>query len=177
MSRCKTLLDRGGPPDFAHFINLSPQFLARRPLVEELLQNAKTYAESCKLGEGAAHPLVLEITERQRIGNLDTLRADLQPLLDFGFRLALDDFGSGYSSFMYLANLPISFLKIEGWLVLNMRREHKIASVVESMAHFARKEGIKTIAEHVEDAETAHILRDMGVNWGQGWYFGRPQSH
>ena len=151
--------------------------MARRGLVEELLQNAQEYAESCKLGEGAANPLVLEITERQRIGNLDTLRADLQPLLDFGFRLALDDFGSGYSSFMYLANLPISFLKIEGWLVLNMRREHKIASVVESMAGFARKEGIKTIAEHVEDAETAHILRDMGVDWGQGWYFGRPQSH
>ena len=177
LSRCKTLLDQGGTPGFAHFINLSPQFLARRGLVEELLQNAQEYAESCKLGEGAAHPLVLEITERQRIGNLDTLRADLQPLLDFGFRLALDDLGSGYSSFMYLANLPISFLKIEGWLVLNMRREHKIASVVESMAGFARKEGIKTIAEHVEDAETAHILRDMGVDWGQGWYFGRPQSH
>ena len=176
MSRCKALIDRGGAPDFAHFINLSPQFLARRNLVEDLLQHAHEYAQGCKLGEGALNPLVLEITERQRIGNLETLRTDLKPLLDFGFRLALDDFGSGYSSFMYMANLPISFLKIEGWLVLNMRREHKIASVVESIASFARKEGIKTIAEHVEDAETAHILRDMGVDWGQGWYFGLPQT-
>ena len=176
ISRCKTLIDQGGAPDFAHFINLSPQFLARRNLVEDLLQHAHDYAQSCKLGAGAINPLVLEITERQRIGNLDTLRTDLKPLLDFGFRLALDDFGSGYSSFMYLANLPISFLKIEGWLVLNMRREHKIASVVESIASFARKEGIKTIAEHVEDAETARILRDMGVDWGQGWYFGLPQT-
>lgn len=176
MSRCKTLIDQGGAPDFAHFINLSPQFLARRNLVEDLLKHAHDYAQSCKLGDGAINPLVLEITERQRIGNLDTLRTDLKPLLDFGFRLALDDFGSGYSSFMYLANLPISFLKIEGWLVLNMRREHKIASVVESIANFARKEGIKTIAEHVEDAETARILRDMGVDWGQGWHFGLPQT-
>ena len=176
MTRCKTRLAQGETPGFAHFINLSPQFLARRGLVEELLQNAQAYAESCHMSTGVANPLVLEITERQRIGNLDTLRADLQPLLDFGFRLALDDFGSGYSSFLYLANLPISFLKIEGWLVLNMRREHKIASIVESMANFARKEGIQTIAEHVEDAETARLLREMGVDWGQGWFFGRPQS-
>lgn len=175
MARCKGLIERGGAPDFAHFINLSPQFLARRNLVEDLLHYAHTYAQSCKLGEATLNPLVLEITERQRIGNLETLCKDLKPLLDFGFRLALDDFGSGYSSFLYLANLPISFLKIEGWLVLNMRREHKIASVVESIANFARKEGIKTIAEHVEDAETARILRDMGVDWGQGWYFGLPQ--
>jgi len=176
MARCKTLIDQGGTPEFAHFINLSPQFLARRNLVESLLEHAHEYAQGCKLNEGAINPLVLEITERQRIGNLETLRSDLKPLLDFGFRLALDDFGSGYSSFMYMANLPISFLKIEGWLVLNMRREHKIASVVESIASFARKEGIKTIAEHVEDAETARILRDMGVDWGQGWYFGMPQT-
>ena len=176
MARCKTLIDQGGPTDFAHFINLSPQFLARRNLVESLLEYAHEYAQGCKIGEGAVNPLVLEITERQRIGNLETLCTDLKPLLDFGFRLALDDFGSGYSSFMYMANLPISFLKIEGWLVLNMRREHKIASVVESIASFARKEGIKTIAEHVEDADTARILRDMGVDWGQGWYFGMPQT-
>ncbi|MHB8914857.1 MAG: EAL domain-containing protein [Thiobacillus sp.] len=174
--RCKTLIDQGGTTDFAHFINLSPQFLARRSLVEGLLQHAHEYAQGCRLGENSINPMVLEITERQRIGNLDTLRTDLKPLLDFGFRLALDDFGSGYSSFMYLANLPISFLKIEGWLVLNMRRERRIASVVESIANFARKEGIKTIAEHVEDAETARILREMGVDWGQGWHFGLPQT-
>ncbi len=176
MSRCKKRLDEGGSPNFAHFINLSPQFLARRSFVDALLQTAQSFSESCNKNGESGNPLVLEITERQRIGNLGTLRADLQPLLDFGFRLALDDFGSGYSSYMYLANLPISFLKIEGWLVLNMQREHKIASIVESIASFARKEGIQTIAEHVENAETARILREIGVDWGQGWFFGYPQS-
>ena len=175
MKRCKARLDQGGSPDFSHFINLSPQFLARRGMVDKLLQTAQSFSPSCGMNEKAVNPLVLEITERQLIGNLDALRADIQPLLDFGFRLALDDFGSGYSSFIYLASLPISFLKIEGWLVLNMQREHKIASIVESMVNFARKEGIQTIAEHVEDAQTARILRDIGVDWGQGWFFGRPQ--
>lgn len=175
MKRCKARLDQGGSPDFSHFINLSPQFLARRGMVDKLLQTAQSFSQSCGVNEKAVNPLVLEITERQLIGNLDALRADIQPLLDFGFRLALDDFGSGYSSFIYLASLPISFLKIEGWLVLNMQREHKIASIVESMVNFARKEGIQTIAEHVEDAQTARILREIGVDWGQGWFFGRPQ--
>lgn len=175
MKRCKARLEQGGLRDFSHFINLSPQFLARRGMVDQLLQTAQSFSQSCGRGEKRVNPLVLEITERQLIGNLNALREDIQPLLNFGFRLALDDFGSGYSSFIYLASLPISFLKIEGWLVLNMQREHKIASIVESMVSFARKEGIQTIAEHVEDAHTAQILRDIGVDWGQGWFFGRPQ--
>jgi diguanylate cyclase (GGDEF)-like protein len=178
MDRCTARLRDGSlAPEFFHFVNLSPQFLARRDLVEEMLQNAQTYCASCGVTNGATvvKPIVLEITERQHIGNLAALREDLQPFLDFGFRLALDDFGSGYSSFLYLAHLPVNFLKIEGWLVSNMRRERKIAAMVESMADFARKEGIQTVAEHIEDAETARILREMGVDWGQGWFFGRPQ--
>lgn len=175
MARCTSKLGNGLlDPDFAHFVNLSPQFLARRDLVEEMLHNAEHYCQACGLELGPVKPIVFEITERQFLGNLDSLETDLKPLLDFGFRLALDDFGSGYSSFLYLARLPISFLKIEGWMVANLRRERKIAAIVESLAGFARREGILTVAECIEDAETARILREMGVNLGQGWHFGRP---
>jgi EAL domain-containing protein (putative c-di-GMP-specific phosphodiesterase class I) len=176
MARCTTALGNGvAGPDFAHFVNLSPQFLARRDLVEEMLTNAQNYCETCGITLGPVKPIVFEITERQFLSNLDTLEADLKPLLDFGFRLALDDFGSGYSSFLYLARLPISFLKIEGWMVANMRKERKIAAIVESLAGFARREGIITVAECIEDGETARVLREMGVHLGQGWHFGRPE--
>jgi len=175
MSRCATKVGGGiVGENFAHFVNLSPQFLARRDLVEELLANAMRYCQTCGVEFGPIKPVVLEITERQFLRNLDTLEADLRPLLDFGFRLALDDFGSGYSSFLYLARLPISFLKIEGWLVANMHKERKIRAIVESLARFARQEGIITVAECIEDATSARILREMGVDLGQGWYFGRP---
>ncbi len=174
MQRCVVRMDQGGGTDFAHFVNLSPQFLARRDLVEEMLDHAMGYCQTCSPTLGPVKPIVLELTERQRIVSLDKLRADLQPFIDFGFRLALDDFGSGYSSYLYLANLPVSFLKIEGWLVANMRRDRKVAGIVESLANFARKEGMRTVAEHVEDAETARILVDMGVDYGQGWHFGAP---
>lgn len=176
MARCAGRLSGGEiGQEFAHFVNLSPQFLARRDLVEEMLANAMSYCQTCGVTFGPIKPIVFEITERQFLRNLDTLEADLKPLLDFGFRLALDDFGSGYSSFLYLARLPISFLKIEGWLVSNIRKERKIAAIVESLAGFARSEGIITVAECIEDADTARILRDMGVNLGQGWHFGRPE--
>jgi EAL domain-containing protein (putative c-di-GMP-specific phosphodiesterase class I) len=176
MARCTTKLGQGAVGlDFGHFVNLSPQFLARRDLVEEMLQNALNYCQTCGVRFGPVKPIIFEITERQFLSNLDTLEEDLKPLLDFGFRLALDDFGSGYSSFLYLARLPISFLKIEGWMVANMKKERKIAAIVESLASFARREGIVTVAECIEDAETARILREMGVHLGQGWYFGRPE--
>ncbi len=176
MARCTRLLAGGARrPDFAHFVNLSPQFLARKELVMETLAAAQCYCQTCGVDMGPVKPIVFEITERQFLANLDSLEADLEPLLDFGFRLALDDFGSGYSSFLYLARLPISFLKIEGWMVANLRRDGKIAAMVESIAAFARSQGIVTVAECIEDEETARILRQMGVDWGQGWHFGRPE--
>ncbi len=175
MRSCVARMATGGSPDFAHFVNVSPQFLARRDLVEEMLANAMSYCGTCGVSMGPVKPVVLELTERQQVVRLDRLRADLQPLIDFGFRLALDDFGSGYSSYLYLANLPVSFLKIEGWLITHLRQDRKIAGIVESLASFARKEGVRTVAEHVEDAETARILADMGVDYAQGWYFGKPE--
>ncbi len=175
MKRCAQSLSAGkASPGFAHFINLSPQFLARRDLVETLLLNAQGHCNSCGIEMGPVKPLVFEITERQAIRNLDLLEQDLKYLLDFGFRLALDDFGSGYSSFLYLSRLPISFLKIEGWMIQNMQRNSKVMELVKSMVSFAYNEGITTIAEHVENEETALLLQEIGVDWAQGYYFGRP---
>jgi diguanylate cyclase (GGDEF)-like protein len=161
--------------DFAHFINLSPQFLARRELVQAMLSQAAQHCVECDMVGEPVKPVVLEITERQLLGNFEDLMKDLQPLLDFGFRLALDDFGSGYSSFLYLASLPVSFLKIEGWMVRHLRDNPKVLAMVRGIIRLARDQGITTIAECVEDAATADLLTELGVDWGQGWYFGRPQ--
>ncbi|MES1998503.1 MAG: sensor domain-containing phosphodiesterase [Pseudomonadota bacterium] len=175
MSRCASRLGAGASGTFAHFVNLSPQFLARPELVQQLLNNAQQICGSCSVAQNDIKPLVIEITERQFIGNLDLLVREVQPLLDYGFRLALDDFGSGYSSFLYLAKLPVSFLKIEGWMVANMRHNGKIQDMIQSIVDLCLRQDITTIAENVEDAETAELLLKMGVNWGQGFHFGHPQ--
>lgn len=176
MGRCAQNLAAGRlSPCFSHFINLSPQFLARRDLVKKLLERAQGYCQSCGVEMGPVKPIVFEITERQAIMNLDTLEQDLQYLLDFGFRLALDDFGSGYSSFLYLSRLPISFLKIEGWMIQNMQHNNKALNLIRSLVDFSRNQGIITIAEGVEDEDTARRLQDVGVDWAQGYHFGYPE--
>jgi len=176
MQRCALNLRSGkDKPGFAHFINLSPQFLARRELVQAMLHDAAQHSVTCGTVDVPVKSMVLEITERQLIGNFEDLLKDLEPLLDFGFRLALDDFGSGYSSFLYLASLPVSFLKIEGWMVQNLRTNPKVLGMVKSIIALARDQGLTTIAECVEDVDTAELLRELGADWGQGWYFGRPE--
>lgn len=175
MSRCAVNLTAGHDPGFAHFINLSPQFLARRDYVDELLDGAMQFCSTCDIDFPGYKPVVFEITERQLMTDFERIRSELQPLLDFGFRLALDDFGSGYSSFLYLAELPVSFLKIEGWMVRNMVSNERVRAMVESMIVLSKKLNITTIAECIEDRETADMLRDIGVDWGQGYYFGRPE--
>ncbi|MBU1691451.1 MAG: EAL domain-containing protein [Gammaproteobacteria bacterium] len=175
MSRCVANLTDGHDPGFAHFINLSPQFLARKDYVNELLGGAMQFCSTCNIDFPDYKPVVFEITERQLLTDFERIRLDLQPLLDFGFRLALDDFGSGYSSFLYLAELPVSFLKIEGWMVRNMASNERVRAMVESIVVLSKKLKIITIAECIEDCATADILREMGVDWGQGYYFGRPE--
>lgn len=176
MARCLAGLKGGWlPPGHAHFVNLSPQFLAHQGLVEALVADAQKYCGNIGFDLGPHKPIVLEITERQLLSDFNRIRQDVQPLLDLGFRLALDDFGSGYSSFLYLAELPVSFIKIEGWMVQNMRHNAKVLHLVESIVALAQTLGIITIAECIECPETAEMLRNMGVNWGQGYHFGRPE--
>lgn len=155
----------------ARLINLSAQFLGDRGYVSALLARARALG---LLGDGCVNPVVIEIAERQT-DDLMRLQRDLQPLVEAGFRLALDDFGSGYASFMYLTDLPMSFLKIEGWMVGRIARDPRIRRLVESIVNTAARFELKTIAECVETAESAGVLRDIGVDWAQGYYFAKPQ--
>ncbi len=176
MMRCKARIGGGTmSQSLAHFVNVSPQFLQRPELVANLLHDAKLFCANCDLDVNSPKPLVFEITERQLVEDFDRMKQHLQPLIDFGFRFALDDFGSGYSSFLYLAQLPIAFLKIEGWMIQNMWDNPRIAAMLESIVLFAKHQGIITIAEFIEDERTAARLQEMGVDWGQGYYFGRPE--
>ncbi|HYP67428.1 MAG TPA: diguanylate cyclase [Thiobacillaceae bacterium] len=173
--RCASRLGDGTQDlDFVHFLNLSPQFLARRNLVDEMLANAMHYCERCSVTLAPIKPVVFAITERQYVHDVDEIIGELQPLLDFGFRLALDDFGSGYSSLLYLAKLPVDFIKIEGWLVREMLDDTKARGLVRSLVAMAREQGIKTIAGSIEAEATAMMLREFGVDWAQGHYFAAP---
>jgi diguanylate cyclase (GGDEF)-like protein/PAS domain S-box-containing protein len=118
--------------------------------------------------------LVFEITETAAIANMEQARAFAERLKGVGCRFALDDFGAGFSSFYYLKHLPLDYLKIDGGFIRSLTSSDTDQLVVRSMVDIARGMGMKTIAEFVEDAETAAMLRTMGIDYSQGYFHGRP---
>jgi len=170
----ETALERSasasGDVPCTRFINLSSQFLADGEQVEGLLERAKALRV---LPGGKNQPLVVELTERQT-GDMKLLKRQLRPLLQSGFGLALDDFGSGQSSFMYLADLPLSFIKIEGWMVRRIVSDSRIRQLIASLVGTARSFDLRTVAECVEDGQAAQVLCDLGVDWAQGFFFAEP---
>jgi diguanylate cyclase (GGDEF)-like protein len=170
-SHCVSGLQHRAPR--LHFVNISANLLRHPEVVEQLLEEAQRACTGCAELRGPEKPLVIEVTERELIYDIETARRLLKPFLDFGLRLALDDFGSGYSSYAYLADLPFSFLKIEGGLIRRVR-EPRVRSIVQGIQRTAAELGVVTLAEFIEDAGTAAVVRDLGIDWGQGYHFGKP---
>ncbi|MHB9020800.1 MAG: EAL domain-containing protein [Halothiobacillus sp.] len=162
----------------SHFINISGDFLHHPELIAEVIQSAMN-ACACthpdQSGSRQIKPLVIELTERELVEDTQEALRALQPLLDFGLRLALDDFGSGYSSYRYLLDLPFHFLKIEGELIRHITTNNKAKRIVKHIQDMAQDLGLITVAEFITDQATANELAEMGVDWGQGFYLGKPE--
>ncbi len=173
MTRCAQRLRDGHEPRL-HFVNASAAFLSHPEMIATLLERVRCDGLELYGPESAIKPIAVEITEREMLNDRPVVLRSLQPLLEFGLRIALDDFGSGYSSFLYLAELPVSFLKIEQRLANQVVQDTRIGTMVKSIASLAKELNLVTIAEGIEDAATAEALRDLGVDWGQGYHFGRP---
>lgn len=120
--------------------------------------------------------LGFEITETSAVIDMAKARAFVEGVKRLGCRVALDDFGSGFSSFYYLRNIPIDSLKIDGAFIRDLADnpgdQHVVRAIVELAAGF----GIETTAEFVESAEVLDLLRTFGVHYAQGYYIGRPSA-
>jgi diguanylate cyclase (GGDEF)-like protein len=161
----------------AIFVNVSPQLLHHPELLRELTSTTRRHCParvSGETGSGAPDPapLVLEITERELLADTRATGEMLKPFVDLGLQLALDDFGSGYSSFEYLADLPVSYVKIDGRLIQRLH-EARVRAIVRGIHTTAADLGIVTLAEFIETDRQANILREIGIRWGQGHYFSR----
>ena len=119
--------------------------------------------------------LCFEITETAAISKLDSAMRFISALKVKGCRFILDDFGSGLSSFAYLKDLPMDFLKIDGEFVQNMVEDRVKRAMVESINQIGHVMGLQTIAEWVENRQTLEILRELGVDYAQGYWLCRPQ--
>ena len=119
--------------------------------------------------------LCFELTETAAMTSLAAATHFIRELRARGCRFSLDDFGSGLSSFMFLKNLPVDFVKIDGQFVHNVARDPIDRSMVEAITQIARTMGIATIAERVDSAEVLQELAEIGVQYAQGHYISPPQ--
>lgn len=118
--------------------------------------------------------LCFEITESESINNIDSSVEFIEKMREIGIRFSLDDFGTGVSSFSYLKKLPVDFIKIDGQFVENMAKDPVDYATVRSIQDVAKLLGKQTIAEFVADAEVEGQLRDLGVDFMQGFLRHRP---
>ena len=167
--RAIALLQRSRPgPSLALHVNISaksvcdPHFAA---ITEAALAGA------------AIEPgrLILELTETAAIANLEEATIFADRLRRAGCRLALDDFGAGFGAFSYLKYVPFDFLKIDGEFVRDLAAGSIDQLVVKALVGIAKDMGKKTIGEFVENADVTRMLCESGVDYGQGYHFGRPQ--
>jgi EAL domain-containing protein (putative c-di-GMP-specific phosphodiesterase class I) len=127
----------------------------------------------------AAHPraarlLCVEITEGVALHDLVNTRRFIDRLRSLGARVALDDFGAGYTSFSYLKELPADALKIDGHFVRGLHAHPANLAIIEAIAELARNLGMQTIAEWAEDVETIEALHAAGIDYVQGYAIARP---
>jgi len=120
--------------------------------------------------------IIFEVTETNAIGNLEVANRFLIQLREIGFNTALDDFGSGYSSFTYLRDLPVDYVKLDGSFIKNISNDKVKKAIVVAMNDVAHAIGKKTVAEFVEDRATLNELREIGIDFCQGFYTGKPNA-
>ncbi len=151
------------------FINLSPKAL----IVSEFIDKINMLVHQYGLQKSN---IVFEITERETVKSFALLERFVQNLKLEGYRFAIDDFGSGFSSFHYIKKFPIDFIKIDGEFIINMEHDHKDFAFVKSIVSLAKELEVKTVAEFVETESQLELLRKIGIDYVQGYHIGKPAA-
>ncbi len=148
-------------------INLSAQTLNEHSFTQLIHEQLNTMNVE-------SHLLMLEITESAAISDINNAQRFIKTLSEIGCQFALDDFGAGFSSFSYLKNLKVNYLKLDGSFIHNLPNEPRDLCIVEGMIKVANGLNMKTIAEWVENQETLDMLTNLGVDQVQGFHIGKP---
>ncbi len=149
-------------------INLSAIDIEQMRTRNKLLTLLKKY-------KSMAHRVVFELLEDEDVEDFDTVKMFISKVKSLGVKIAIDDFGAGYSNFERLLDYQPDILKIDGSLVKNIDSSGYSLSVVKSIVTFAKEQNIKTVTEFVENETIFNIINEIGVDYSQGYYFGKPE--
>ena len=160
--------DRCGPDACGISINLSGQSMTDPELAQHVRERIRHYGIDPRR-------LCFEVTETAAIANIETAQVFIRRIRELGCLFSLDDFGTGQSSFAYLKNLEVDFLKIDGAFVHNLPGDRIALSMVTAIHHVARAMDLRTIAEYVENQDILDCLGDIGVDYAQGYGVHKPE--
>lgn len=146
-------------------MNVSGVSIVTRTITDKLLSFAKFLDR---------YKLVVEVTETAMITHINHASSNLNQLRKAGFVIALDDFGSGYSSFRYLSSMPVDVVKFDISLIRSLVEGGRQGIIVENLAKLIHDAGFKLVAEGIETKEALELVTSLGFTHGQGYYLGRP---
>lgn len=152
-------------PDIKISINLKPADILNQSTIDSLLEFPE---------EKIRERLMLEIVETEDVLTYEKVLETTEKLKEKGYKICIDDFGSGYSNFVYLLKLKVDYLKIDANLIKNIHKDFVSREVVKMITQFCNKMSIKVIAEYVENEEITDTLKKIGIKYGQGYYFAKP---
>ncbi|MGL1933912.1 MAG: EAL domain-containing protein [Fibrobacterales bacterium] len=121
------------------------------------------------------HQVVFEILESDGIENYSEVKTFIRQAKEFGCKIAIDDFGTGYSNFEHILRLDIDYIKIDGSLIRNIENDKNLKILLETIVDFAKKLGIELIAEFVSSEGIQQEVQELGIEFSQGYYFGKPE--
>ncbi|WP_163327642.1 EAL domain-containing protein [Desulfurobacterium thermolithotrophum] len=151
--------------EYKLFFNISMKYFVKE--LNNIFQIAKTYSINLE-------NITLEITESQKLIQEEVAKSIFRMFKEFHVGIAVDDFGAGYSNFVYLKKFPVDVLKIDGDFIKNAKKDVKDLAIAKSIVDVGRAFRLRTLAEFIEDEETYRIMKDIGVSLGQGWFIGKP---
>ncbi|QGG48608.1 two-component system response regulator [Heliorestis convoluta] len=158
---------RDSTSDFS--INLSVEDILNQEMREYIFQQIDSHMD-------VAPRLIFEILESEGIDNYEQVIEFIEEVKKRGCKISVDDFGTGYSNFYHVIQLDVDYLKLDGTLIKNLHCDDNAKAVVESIVDFANKLNIKTVAEYVHCDEVQERVRQLQVNYSQGYYIGKPES-
>ena len=154
--------------DMGISINLSTLDMTQESTIKEFCELLERYKTE-------THRITVEIIEDDEVDDLAVTQEFITYIKSKGVHIAIDDFGKGFSNFSRILEYEPDYIKIDGSLVRNIESNRASKNMVETIVYFSKKQGIKTIAEYVENENIYKLLCDMGVDYSQGYYFGKAE--